>query len=220
MRDKGTGFVRKSGMTKATRTKSKAAKSRPKTDRRILRTRNALGNALIALMHEKDFDDIAVQEVLDRAGVGRATFYAHYRDKDDLFLSDVEDFLEQVSDALRRYGPGSKRLLPVSEFFAHIRDMHEFHAALVKADKLNDVWMLARGFFARAIEERLQAAGVPLDPAQRSAQAHALAGSFFSLLDWWIDKGMKADPREMDDLFHRMAWSGLQPGPRPTPGPF
>ena len=209
MRNKGTGFVRKSGMTKATKTKSNAAKSRPKTDRRILRTRNALGNALIALMHEKNFDDIAVQEVLDRAGVGRATFYAHYRDKDDLFLSDVEDFLEQVTDALRRHDPGSKRLLPVREFFAHIRDMHEFHAALVKADKLNDVWMLARGFFARSIEERLQAAGVPLDPAQRSAQAHALAGSFFSLLDWWIDKGMKADPRQMDDLFHRMAWSGL-----------
>jgi len=29
------------------------------------------------------------------------------------------------------------------------------------------------------------------------------------LLDWWIDKGMKADPKEMDDLFHRLAWTGL-----------
>jgi len=48
----------------------------------------------MALMHEKNFDDITVQNVLDRAGVGRSTFYVHYRDKEDLFLSDVEDFLD------------------------------------------------------------------------------------------------------------------------------
>jgi hypothetical protein len=48
-----------------------------------------------------------------------------------------------------------------------------------------------------------------MEPARRSAQAYALAGSFFSLLDSWIDKGMKADPKEMDELFHRMACKGL-----------
>jgi len=196
--------------TQTAKTKPKAAKPRPKIDRRILRTRDALGDAMMALLHEKSFDEITVQQVLDRAGVGRATFYAHYRDKDDLFLSDVEDFLEHVSGVLKRQNANPRRLLPVREFLTHIRDVREFHAALVKSDKLNEVWTLARGFFARSIEERLQAAGVQLDPASRSAQAHALAGSFFSLLDWWIDKGMKADPKEMDDLFHGMAWSGLQ----------
>jgi AcrR family transcriptional regulator len=50
-----------------------------RTDRRVLRTRDTLGDALVELMHEKPFDDITVQEVLDRAGVGRSTFYAHYR---------------------------------------------------------------------------------------------------------------------------------------------
>lgn len=194
---------------KARKARSMTPKAHRKTDRRILQTRDKLGDALIALMHEKDFDAITVQDVLDRAGVGRATFYVHYRDKDDLFLSDVEDFLEIVSTALQRGGASPKRLLPVQEFFAHIRDVREFHAALVKSGKANDVWMLARGFFARSIEERLQAAGVEIEPARRSAQAYTLAGSFFSLLDWWIDKGMKAEPEEMDDLFHRMAWRGL-----------
>jgi AcrR family transcriptional regulator len=178
-------------------------------DRRILRTRDTLGDALVALMHEKNFEEITVQDVLDRAGVGRSTFYVHYRDKDDLFLSDVEDFLEQVSSALKRQGASPKRLLPVREFFTHIREVREFLAALVRSGKVNDVWALARGVFARSIEERLQMAGVEMEPARRSAQAHALAGSFFSLLDWWIDKGMKLDPKEMDDLFHRTAWTGL-----------
>lgn len=196
-------------MVKATKAKSKAAKSRGKTDRRVLRTRDTLGDALIALMREKSFDEITVQDVLDRAGVGRSTFYVHYRDKDDLFLSDVEDFLEGVSSALKRQDPKSKRLLPVKEFFAHVRGVRDFYAALVRSGKMNDVQTLARGFFARSIEERLQTAGVGIDPARRSAQAYVLAGSFFSLLDWWVDKGMKADPKEMDDLFHRMAWKGL-----------
>jgi AcrR family transcriptional regulator len=189
--------------------KTMMAKSRPKTDRRILRTRDTLGDALVTLMQEKSFDDITVQDVLDRAGVGRSTFYVHYRDKDDLFLSDVEDFLEHCCSALKRQGASPQRLLPVQEFFSHVRDAREFYAALVRSGKVNDVLILIRGYFARSIEERLQSAGVEIEPTRRSAQAHALAGGFCSLLDWWIDKGMKADPKEMDALFHRMAWRGL-----------
>ena len=190
-----------------------AAKSaeRPckKTDRRVLRTRDVLGDALVALMHEKSFDEITVQDVLDRAGVGRSTFYVHYRDKNDLFLSDVEDFLAMFSTLLQRHSANTKRLAPVQELFAHVREAQEFYAALVRSGKVNDVLALGRGFFARSIEERLKAANVESETARRAAQAHALAGSLFSLLDWWIDKGMKTDPKEMDDLFHRMAWSGL-----------
>jgi hypothetical protein len=52
------------------------------------------------------------------------------------------------------------------------------------------------GPLARSIEERLQVSGVQLDPISRSAHAHALAGSFFSLLDWWSGEGMKANPKE------------------------
>lgn len=187
----------------------KIAGSRWKKDRRVVRTRDTLGDALVALMREKDFKEITVQEVLDRAGVGRSTFYVHYRDKDDLFLSDVEDFFEKCSTALTRNGSSPKRLLPVKEFFAHVREAREFYAALVRSGKVSDVHALGRGFFARSIDERLKLAGLEIEPLQRSAQANALVGSFFSLLDWWVDRGMKADPQEMDELFHRMAWSGL-----------
>jgi AcrR family transcriptional regulator len=188
---------------------TKTAGSHRKRDRRVARTRDTLGDALVALMHEKNFEEITMQEVLERAGVGRSTFYVHYRDKDDLFLSDVEDFFEICSTALTRNGANSKRLLPVKEFFEHVREAREFYAALVRSGKVSDVHALGRGFFARSIDERLRLAGVEIEPVQRSAKANALAGSFFSLLEWWVDKGMKADPQEMDELFHRMAWSGL-----------
>ncbi len=68
-----------------------------KTDRRVLRTRDALGDALVALMHEKPFDEITVQHVLDRVKFGGTTFYTHFVGKEDLFLSDVEDFFQMMS---------------------------------------------------------------------------------------------------------------------------
>ena len=184
-----------------------------KMDRRILRTRDTLGDSLVELIREKPFDEITVQEILDRAGVGRSTFYTHYRDKDDLFLSDVEDFFEMFSTALTRNGASPERLAPVAELFSHILDAREFYAALVASGKVNDVQTLGRGFFARSIEERLRLAGVTMNSAQSTAQAHALSGSLFALLDWWIDHGMKTEPKEMDALFHRMAWSGI---PKPA----
>jgi len=188
---------------------TKTAGPHRKKDRRVVRTRDTLGDALVALMREKNFEEITVQEVLDRAGVGRSTFYVHYRDKDDLFLSDVEDFFEKCSSSLTRNGATPTRLLPVKEFFTHVREAREFYAALVRSGNVSDVHALGRGFFARSIDERLKLSGLEIEPMQPSAQANVLAGSFFSLLDWWVDKGMKADPQEMDELFHRMAWSGL-----------
>jgi AcrR family transcriptional regulator len=180
-----------------------------KMDRRIARTRNALGDALVALIQEKKFEDITVQEVLDRAGVGRSTFYVHYHDKEDLFVSDVEDFFAMFSTVLKRHGASPKRLAPVAEFCAHIQDVREFYMALRKSEKLNDVRALGRGFFARSIEERLRTAGVENNATRRMAKAHALAGSMFSLIDWWVDTGMKVEPMEVDEIFHTTAWKGL-----------
>ena len=232
MRNKDSRNVPKSGTVKTNKTKKTTAsprqkvkpqvkaqphgtpqttsRSKKKTDGRVLRTRNSLGDALVALMQEKNFNDITVQQVLDRAGVGRATFYAHYSDKEDLFISDVEEFFTMVASLLKRKNVDPKRLVPIRELFSHLHDVREFYMALVASGKANDVRELGRGIFARSIEERLQAAGVQADPIQLAAQANALAGSMFALLDWWIDKGMKTDPQELDDLFHRMAWKGLE----------
>src|SRR5918992_5929727 len=97
-----------------------------KTDARVRRTRDALGDALIALMQEKPFETITVQDVLDRAHVSRSTFYSHYSDKDDLLMSDAEEFFEALSLALSARGDKSDRVFPVKEFFAHLSDAQLF----------------------------------------------------------------------------------------------
>jgi AcrR family transcriptional regulator len=170
-------------------------------------------------MHEKLFDSITVQQVLDRAHVGRATFYTHYSDKNDLFLSDVEDFFEGMAFLLARRGEVSNRVAPVREFFAHVAEWHEFHAALVASGKIRDVWELGGGYFVRAIEQRLSAlpSARAITSTRRTALAHAFSGALLSLLSWWLDSGMPGSPAQMDDLYHQMVWSGVNdPAAKPS----
>ncbi|MFI5092644.1 MAG: TetR/AcrR family transcriptional regulator [Candidatus Acidiferrum sp.] len=190
-----------------------------KIDRRVRATRDNLGDALIALMHEKPFETITVQHVLDRAKVSRSTFYSHYSDKNDLFLSDVEDFWEMMSTALIRRGDASNRVAPVQELFSHVADMRQFIASMTASQKVRDVMELGQGHFARAIEQRLSTlpATRTLSPTRRSALAHASAGSLFSLLNWWLAHGNAATPAQMDALFHQTLWSGINPARKPAP---
>ena len=69
---------------------------KPVTDRRIQRTRSLLHQALASLIREKAYDSIAVKNILDRANVGRSTFYMHFRDKDELLVSGIHDMLFAV----------------------------------------------------------------------------------------------------------------------------
>jgi AcrR family transcriptional regulator len=190
---------------------SRNAAPKPRLDRRVKRTRDLLGDALVQLIHEKAFDAITVQDVLARAGVSRSTFYTHFTDKDDLLLSDADEFFAAISSRLARCDEPSRRVAPVREFFAHVAEARPFLAALTASGKSDEIWKLARGHFARGIEQRL--AMLPrtrqLGPAQRAAHSHALAGAMLSLLSWWLGRGAPESPEELDELFHDLVWSGV-----------
>jgi len=182
-----------------------------KIDRRVARTRNALGDAVVSLIQEKPFDSITVQQILDRAHVSRSTFYAHYSDTNDLFLSDAEDFWEMMSSALARGKENSNRVAPVRELFSHVADWRRFYDAMVASQKVRDVLELGQEYFARSIASRLAAlpAGRALPAARRTALGHAYSGAMFSLLGWWVRNPSSATPAQMDDMFHRMVWAGV-----------
>jgi|SRR5688500_7378301 len=184
------------------------ASSKKKTDARVRRTRDALGDALIALMQEKPFDTITVQDVLDRAHVGRSTFYSHYSDKDDLLMSDADEFYERVAMGLSAQGDTSERVFPVREFFSHLAEARRFVNALSSSGKMPENLELARAHFARGIERRLAELprGQSISESERPAIAFAHAGALLSLMTWWIDRGMLQSPAEMDELFHRLVW--------------
>jgi len=193
---------------------------KPNVDRRIRRTRDRLGDALINLILQKPFETVTVQEVLDRAKVSRSTFYGHYRNKEDLFLSDVDEFWEGMATALSRHGEASNRIAPVRELFGHIIEMPHLSRAMAASGRMHDVFELAEGHFARGIEQRLatssRACGISLEC--RAPVAHALAGSLISLLSWWIRRGMRESPARMDELYHSMAWTGVNSAINPGRG--
>ena len=97
-------------------------------DRRVRRTREALAAALVELMPRKRFDRITVQDLLDRADVGRSTFYSHWRSKEDLLLTHFEAMLEHTvgGDA----GDGLDAL-PTLGLVRHVGEQHRLYRALV-----------------------------------------------------------------------------------------
>jgi AcrR family transcriptional regulator len=198
----------------------KATKPARKIDRRVQRTRGALLRAWVELIQEKPFDSITVQEVLDHAGVSRSTFYEHYRDKNDLLISGFDEGLQFMSMMLFHQNDCSDRVAPVREVFAHVAEMRGLHTALLASGRLQDFMDLAQGHFSRGIEQRLaalpRAKGIAVD--QRPLIAHALAGSFLALMNWWLRRGTPGDAQQMDDLFHAMVWSGVAPSSA-QPGP-
>jgi AcrR family transcriptional regulator len=185
----------------------------PGPDRRVRRTRDRLGAALVDLLLEKRLDDVSVREVSRRAGVGRSTFYAHFRDKEALFLAEVDEGLRAMASSLGRAREASDRVAPVREFFSHVAEMRDLRRAFAASGRLHLYLDRARLHFARGIERRLGEVppGRWIAPSSRALAAHAQAGALVSLLTWWLDHPKPASAEQMDRAFHRMFWEGLRP---------
>ena len=214
-----------------------AAKARKRPDKRVRRTRDVLGDSLVKLMHEKPFEEITVQHVLDDAGVSRSTFYSHFSDKNDLLLSDAEEFFEMMATALSVHKDKSRRLAPVREMFEHAAEWRPFVNAMTEAGKIQDVLEIGRECFARGmarrieelegkepegkaagrgVEVRVSGAGLrDKDPASRPVStpvSQMLAGSLMGLMSWWLHAGQGIPAAKMDEMFHEQAWRGIRKG--------
>src|SRR5258708_20033897 len=71
-----------------------------KKARRIQRTRHLLRQALFTLIVERGYETITVEEITERANVGRATFYVHYKDKEELLLVCLEELFHETAATL------------------------------------------------------------------------------------------------------------------------
>src|SRR5690242_9271786 len=103
----------------------------PREDRRSRRTRQMLGDALTALMLEQRYDTITVQEIIDRANVGRSTFYAHYLDKEDLLQSQTAGMIAAFVAHMDQ-DAGGRRIVPSLELLRHVRERYDLCRALVR----------------------------------------------------------------------------------------
>jgi len=126
--------------------------AKPRPDRRAQRTRRQLSGALNELIKEKRFDDITVQNVIDRADVGRATFYSHFRDKEDLFAQQWEQGMRHLAQQIDWDKAGKGSFFPATSFFQHLLDVQPFYRGLVRSGKIDAIFKSGVEYLSRYLE--------------------------------------------------------------------
>lgn len=181
-------------------------------DRRIQRTRQLLQEAMLALILEKGYDAVTVQDVIDRANVGRSTFYAHFRDREDLFLSGFENMRAQFEQhlATQPASDGDPWKLNLV-MFQHAQSQHRLYKAL--AGKQGGKIMLAHiyRYLTPLIREHLQeqSRGGKQGLVPPDVLAHFLVSSLMALLTWWLDNDLPYSAERMSDMLRQLTEPGV-----------
>src|SRR5690606_226871 len=182
-------------------------------DRRVRRTREALRSALIAEILEKGYAQVTVQDIIDRADVGRSTFYAHFRDKDDLLFYGLEELRTAFDPA--RQDPGRSPTLAVFEHMHRSRQVWQAMAGRRGAEAfLRQLHRLLSELLRNHLRTRMPEGPtqVPLEAIVEFATSTLIGlGS-----RWWLEQEPARSPQEMDRIYRRLTEPGIRAGLRPA----
>jgi AcrR family transcriptional regulator len=216
-------------------------KDMARVDRRILRTKKALRTALLELIEEKGYDGISVEEITQRANLGRATFYLHYKDKEDLLL---EEFVEMAQERVKvlteipfsEWQAGERAdekqpLAPLVKVFEHAAEHEALYRVLLHGEGMKRLEQSIRALVAQsiaeiALAERRSRPLLAEPPIPLELIAAYFSGALLSSLAWWLDAPARVSPVEMAGLFQRLLFLGVreastpqQPGGSKKPRP-
>lgn len=182
-------------------------------DRRVQRTRHMLSEALFALIIERGYESITVQDIAERANVGRATFYLHYREKEAL----LEDSLLSLADELTKSidlaidSPAPYQALSI-HFFQHIAEQRKLYSAMLKGGGPPLIIATMNRCLAFIIQRRVLTPLYERSNKQKQIDPQLLAvhaaGSLLALATWWLEHDLSPSAAEMGHLF----WQLLAPG--------
>lgn len=181
-------------------------------DRRIQRTRKLLQDALLALILEKGYETITVQDVIDRANVGRSTFYAHFQDKEELLLSEFGQLQSLFEEHLHSQpetesSPWSMSLV----MFQHAQgNLHLYKALAGKQGGSLVLAHLQKYLFTLLhahLEQQFGRAENPAVPPE--ILAFYVISTFISLLTWWLDNDLPYSAEQMNEMFVQLVRPGM-----------
>lgn len=169
-------------------------------DRRITRTQRLLHEALIALIFERGWDAVTVQEICERADVGRSTFYVHFADKEELLLSGFDVF-ERSLRAEVEVAAG-KSLAFLKPLLEHVRVHQRLYLALVgkRSGQLTKQRLL--GVVSAMVHIEL-AERIPAG-ARREAAVRYIAGAFLEVLTWWLESRTGLQVEELESIYREL----------------
>jgi AcrR family transcriptional regulator len=178
-------------------------------DRRVRRTHNALRGALVDLIIERGWDGFSVQDLCERADVGRSTFYLHFADKDEVLAGAFADLGRELRAQLA--SAGASRPLAFSRgLLDHAHAHLRVYRALVGRRAAHVVQAKMRALVFELVREDV-AARLPAG-TRRDAVAAFVAGALFELLTWSLEARPPTTVEEADALFHELAAPALTAG--------
>ncbi len=171
-------------------------------DRRVKRTEQLLARALIALTLEKGYEAITIREITERADIGYATFFRHYRDKDALLQDVVNVVLEELMHLLMPAPSDADPSAVGTLLFHYVQEHTEVIRVLLGSGGASSLF---KQIIATGTQETLrehterQGSAVPLEVA-----AHHLVASSIALIQWWLDHDMPYPPERMGSIYYEL----------------
>lgn len=179
-----------------------------KIDRRVRQTREALLAALPALMMERGYERLTIQNVLERAGVGRATFYAHFAGKDELLAASVANLRAWLVSAWRAMP--EQRLGFTLPFLQHLASHGElYEKSIARASEVSVERHICQMLAGLVREDLLARPGQKAGAAALELAVQYVVGALWSTIIWWMEAGKPLPPDELNFLFQRLAFPGL-----------
>ena len=185
-----------------------------RVDRRVRRTRRALGDALLSLLTEKRYEDVTVQDVLDRADVGRSTFYAHFVDKDSLMVEAFRDLRRAHAPTLPSDDDDGAFAWSRQTFGWSVNVLHQFEAA----SSLYCCMVGSEGCTLAVAEMERELDEVVRRDLARMAGIHPrrvpdmvvrfVVTSFMCIVPWWLENPDAMSVEEVDQVFRALTLPG------------
>jgi AcrR family transcriptional regulator len=180
-------------------------------DRRVRRTRKLLHDAFLALVIEQGYEKTTIQHILDRADVGRSTFYVHFSDKEALLTASFDGMRDQLEHELATIDATSQIdvTLPAALLFEHAYRNQRVYRALCGRQGGALVQRYLRRLIGDLLRKHLRpqftraGTGVPADVAAEFYTSAALG-----LLVWWIDHEFRNGPAWLTATYRTLAAPG------------
>ncbi|KRT90883.1 TetR/AcrR family transcriptional regulator [Bacillus paralicheniformis] len=177
-------------------------------DRRSIKTKRAIKEAFLKLLHEKEINKITVSDLSRRADLGRGTFYLHYKDIFDLYEQIENELFDQLGRFYDDYFPSEDphNLLTFIEKTTEYIYQNAAIFTLLTKPKGNILTINKfKDFFQRKIFEELSM----IEQSENEVTCDEMEISFVvsgvvGVLEEWINEGMVQTPSHVAGVIHRI----------------
>jgi AcrR family transcriptional regulator len=179
-----------------------------KRDRRVIRSSRQIDAAFVELLGRRAYGNIRVSDITKKAGVGRATFYAHYSSKDDLLSSQFRRIVAPMLAAQRNdFCP-----LDATAFFAHVTASPQIYRALTGPEAGRAPRILRDCIEQRvrqALPERASRTVADSFDIQKVITTRFVATSLLSVLECWVESNACEPAQGLQAIFSKLVGGGL-----------